>query len=415
MFVFRKKNQDSKQIDPLLRLLKKDPENTKVRLRLADLYLRGGDKASAISEYQKAAEYLRGEGFNLKAISMYKRIFTLDGMSLEDYKSMASVYREEGLLAEASQTYHKILQIEPQNQEARTALNDLERDRGISLDEQPHDASQDHCLNATDDVEPVPIETLLAPSHGQETLPDPTNHSAAGTFHSHEGGDLSDQGENPEEATAPHKETDVEIDLSDVRIEDLFKNAESSDEQEAVPRAIPDHELLPDTEIDELTRDEEIPEHEEDPENGASPTIDLENLWSGEVPGISRPANNEEPDSEEPRDRNPIHDPLAENLGETASISENENEPHLHYHLGVAYREMDLTDKAIKEFTRALDQGHNSLDCLIMLARCHFEKGLFKEAAAFIHQALGLEGLTLEQIDLLNQQLEDVEVAGKLD
>jgi DNA-binding SARP family transcriptional activator len=64
MFVFRKKNQDSKQIDPLLRILGKDPENTKVRLRLADLYLRVGDKASAISEYQKAAEYLMREGFH---------------------------------------------------------------------------------------------------------------------------------------------------------------------------------------------------------------------------------------------------------------------------------------------------------------------------------------------------------------
>lgn len=75
MFVFRKKNKDGKKIDQLLSLLEKDPENTKNRLRLADFYLRTGDKKSAIREYQTAAKYLSGEGFNLKAISVYKKIF----------------------------------------------------------------------------------------------------------------------------------------------------------------------------------------------------------------------------------------------------------------------------------------------------------------------------------------------------
>ncbi len=48
-----------------------------------------------------------------------------------------------------------------------------------------------------------------------------------------------------------------------------------------------------------------------------------------------------------------------------------------------------------------------------MLARCHFEKGLFEDAARFIHRALKLNNLTQEQIDLLYHHLEEVEAVGK--
>jgi tetratricopeptide (TPR) repeat protein len=328
-------------------------------------------------------------------------------MSLEDYKSMASLYRKEGLLAEASQTYYRILQIEPQNQEAQAALSNLERDKDISLREEPNDTSQSPCPKATDDIEPVPIENLLGPL---------------------------------QEETAPPQEMDLEINLSHLPTGDLTKNTESL-EEESVPRAVSNHELLADIEIHELTHDGETCEQEEDKGNQGRPTTDLENLLSGSTPRVTRPADEEETGCIEPSDRDAILDPPVENRGDTPSILKKKNQspwagsfaaeasrfsspsqpdaaegdPHLHYHLGIAYREMELTDKAITEFTRALDQGHNSLDCLIMLGRCHFEKGLFKEAATFIHQALELEGLTREQIDLLRQQLEDVKVAGKLD
>ena len=62
----------------------------------------------------------------------------------------------------------------------------------------------------------------------------------------------------------------------------------------------------------------------------------------------------------------------------------------------------------------ALDRGNKSLECLTMLAKCYFEKGLFQESAAFIHRALKLDNLTQDQINLLHRQLEEAEAVGKL-
>ena len=65
MFRLRKKNREGDKIDQLLHLLERDPENTNHRLRLADQYLRTGNRKSAIQEYQRVAKYLGNEGFNL--------------------------------------------------------------------------------------------------------------------------------------------------------------------------------------------------------------------------------------------------------------------------------------------------------------------------------------------------------------
>jgi len=187
MFVFRKKNKASKKIDQLLGLIEKDPNNAKNRLRLADVYAREGDKKSAIREYRTAAKHLSGEGFNLKAISIYKKIFALDGMSLSDHKSLASLYTEEGLLAEAGRTYERILQIKPQDQDAHEAL------REIATSGEIRDESENQ---ATDSSGAVPIEALLAPSQDEETRPDPSSDLLGQTLDGMDIVDPSDEG-NP--------------------------------------------------------------------------------------------------------------------------------------------------------------------------------------------------------------------------
>jgi len=101
MFSFRKKNKDGEKTEELIRVVKKDPDNAKNRVRLADHYLRMGDRQSAILEYRSAAHYLQTEGFNLKAISVYKKLFSLDAMSLNDRRSLAAIYGESGLFVEA--------------------------------------------------------------------------------------------------------------------------------------------------------------------------------------------------------------------------------------------------------------------------------------------------------------------------
>ena len=168
MFRLKKKNREGDKIDQLLHLLEQDPENTNHRLRLADQYLRTGNRESAIQEYQRVAKYLGNEGFNLKAISIYKKIFSLDGKSLNDYRSLAALYSDEGLLAEAKKTYQTILRLAPEDQDAQKSLEDLDRDQKTPRDQQTTDTFEQKDVQLADEDDAVPIETLLDPSEERE-------------------------------------------------------------------------------------------------------------------------------------------------------------------------------------------------------------------------------------------------------
>jgi len=76
-----------------------------------------------------------------------------------------------------------------------------------------------------------------------------------------------------------------------------------------------------------------------------------------------------------------------------------------HYHLGIAYMEMDLIDQAIAEFEAALGYAPKQIDCLFMLGQCYTEKGVFDRSIFYLEKALRLEGLTQEEYIRINTQL----------
>lgn len=443
MFVFRRKNKDGKKVEQLLGLLQEDPENTKHRLKLADLYVRAGNKKTAIPEYQTAAKQLKGEGFNLKAISIYKKIFTLGGTSLNDYKSLASLYTQEGLLAEARITYEKILQIAPQDRQAQEALDSLERGGEIPLDQETKNTFQEDETEAIGNSEPVPIETLLTPSQDEETRSDPSRDLGGGTLEEMDMGVSSDDREITREDIPPGDQEDPGITLSNTQAEDVPQTAPSLDEGKLDPGDSLHGKLLRDLDVGDLSGESETAGEGISPKDGKTLEIDIENIQFDDVCGITPLLGEEKPDPGDSLNGKLLRDLAAEALGNASFPSEETDtppqspatldgpqlsppntsaplpdpsgeDPNLHYHLGVAYREMDLIDKAIEEFTNALEQRNNPLECLIMLARCYFEKGLFEKAAEFIHQGLKLENLTQNQLDLLHRQLEEVEALGKL-
>jgi hypothetical protein len=57
---------------------------------------------------------------------------------------------------------------------------------------------------------------------------------------------------------------------------------------------------------------------------------------------------------------------------ETASP---DKDSEMHYHLGIAYKEMELFDYAIPEFEFASSNPSIKFDCHIMLGNCFMEKG----------------------------------------
>jgi len=57
-----------------------------------------------------------------------------------------------------------------------------------------------------------------------------------------------------------------------------------------------------------------------------------------------------------------------------------EDDTQAHYDLGIAYKEMGLTDDAIQEFTLAAAEKERTADCFNMIGLCYTEKGMVEEA-----------------------------------
>jgi tetratricopeptide (TPR) repeat protein len=98
--LFQKK-QLKKSIAELEQLLEANPNDSRVRLRLADLYSRAGLHAEALEQYKISAERLAAAGFQSRAIAIYKQIVRLDPHASYAVRRLAQLSRQQGLLADA--------------------------------------------------------------------------------------------------------------------------------------------------------------------------------------------------------------------------------------------------------------------------------------------------------------------------
>ena len=86
-------------------------------------------------------------------------------------------------------------------------------------------------------------------------------------------------------------------------------------------------------------------------------------------------------------------------------IAGSEKESEMHYHLGIAYKEMELFDYAISEFEMASSNLSIQFDCYIMLGDCYMEKGLNEKSIECYKVAAEIKGLSDEKLARLNFNL----------
>lgn len=116
-----------KTIKEYQKILEKNPDDFKTRIKLGDLNLRRGDLEKAIKEYFKIGEYYVKEELDLKAIAMFKKILVLNPGMIESYYRLADLYRKRGLYGETKVQYQKVLEIDPKDKKARDGLQFIER------------------------------------------------------------------------------------------------------------------------------------------------------------------------------------------------------------------------------------------------------------------------------------------------
>ena len=258
------KGDYKKAVKEFQKLIEASPKDTRLYLKVGDLYLKGGDSEKAVKEYFRAAKIEEDDDLNQKAISIYKIVLTIDPKNTEALHRIAQLYLKEGLIGSAKINYQGILRIRPDDQEAKSALQHLENP------EQPREESMF-----------APIEPAAAK---RRSLPETR------------------------------------------KIEEPF------DQSPAPPPDLP----------------------------GGSQDI--------EVPSVDK-------------------------------------ESETHYHLGIAYQEMELFDYAISEFETALTSHSLKFDCYIMLGACYMQKGQYEKSIDHYETASQIEGLSEEKLARLHFNL----------
>ncbi len=98
---FAQKGAKAKALKEYNKLLKADPRDAKLLLEVGDAYRRWGQVEEAVAQYGKVAQQYRQDGFDARAVAVFKQILNLDPKQYSAYVSLSELYQRMGLDAEA--------------------------------------------------------------------------------------------------------------------------------------------------------------------------------------------------------------------------------------------------------------------------------------------------------------------------
>lgn len=105
---FVDRGQIDKAVKEYLRIVQEDPKDVRVWLKIGDLYAKKGAKQEATDTYLKVARFYHDQGFFLKAVAVYKQILKLDPRQVGVILKLAELYQQLGLVNDATQHYESV-------------------------------------------------------------------------------------------------------------------------------------------------------------------------------------------------------------------------------------------------------------------------------------------------------------------
>jgi tetratricopeptide (TPR) repeat protein len=126
-------------------ILRNDPKDQATLMTVGDLFARQGDMPQAIEYFERLAEIYLNDGFNSKAIAIYRKIAKLAPAELVPLERLADLYIQQGVLSEARPLFlqiaeahlkanhaskavevlHRLLDVEPENPRVQLRLAEL--------------------------------------------------------------------------------------------------------------------------------------------------------------------------------------------------------------------------------------------------------------------------------------------------
>jgi tetratricopeptide (TPR) repeat protein len=121
------KGQLDRAISEYERLVQADPKDSRLLLKLGDLYTRQGASKDAAATYRKVAEQYAEQGFFLKAVAVYKQILKLDPSQTDVWERLAEMYEMLSLVSDAIATYEQVAEAYTRTGSPRKALRALQK------------------------------------------------------------------------------------------------------------------------------------------------------------------------------------------------------------------------------------------------------------------------------------------------
>jgi tetratricopeptide (TPR) repeat protein len=124
---FLSQGKPAQAIAEYQQILKHDAKDQATLMTVGDLFARQGDMPQAIEYFERLAEVYLDNGFNSKAIAIYKKIAKLAPNELAPLERLADLYVQQGVLSEARPLFLQIAEAHLKANKAPKAVEVLNR------------------------------------------------------------------------------------------------------------------------------------------------------------------------------------------------------------------------------------------------------------------------------------------------
>ena len=108
-------------------ILNNDPADVSLLNTIGDLYIRDRNIGEGLKQFHKLAEAFVRDGFNVKAIAIYRKISKVDPNSVDTLLKLAELYQLQGLSREAREQYLQATEFFKKRKDFDSALNALRK------------------------------------------------------------------------------------------------------------------------------------------------------------------------------------------------------------------------------------------------------------------------------------------------
>jgi len=223
-------------VSELEELIKANPGNFRLRLKLADIYQLRGEKEKAQEAYLTNARLYLENDFIPLAIATYKKILNDDPNHLDANLEISQIYRKKKFFADATAHLRRVFDYYLENQLTGQALETLETLISIAPDKEPFRQLQRELFPEHQEKERSIYSDIIVTGKSQSAQSDDSELAELAEM----SGDFFDLGQElgaeiiiPEEPSANvTRIEDSDLDLDEHGIEKIFQTMKSTFEEE---------------------------------------------------------------------------------------------------------------------------------------------------------------------------------------